>query len=132
MQILINDWTAYFRLKTVRPEEIPISTISDVECGLLYDADENLIGLRVYKKEFNSAYRIELPRLGEQEEKVTGLEFIETTDDITLMFDSKGIVKIEEIQDCLIDYCDRGILGIELLKVAPMDGMEVIKPFLIT
>lgn len=134
MQITISeDSMMYIYLKdNEKHKHERTKTRSEVACFLLYDAAENLLGIRIINKhEDEPLVDIQLPEVGEVEFPMHKAKITETEQEILIVFDKNTPIAKETAHTCAIDVCRSGIIGIEPIPYIYVGGKEIMKPFII-
>lgn len=142
MQICIEDNSLiYIYLKSEDYHMSIGKSISDVTCGLLYDDNDNLIGLKLLNTRENTDIsvngiplieKINLPKVGNVDTPLYNSAITEDENNITIMFDENVIVHHVREDKCNIDLCKEGIFGIELILLSSIGNREVITPFIVS
>lgn len=135
MQITISeDCMMYIYLKDSEEHKHERTKMcSDICCFLLYDAAENLLGIRIINKrdDNESLIDIQLPEVGKVEFPIYNAMITETEQEILIIFDQNTSIAKEIAHTCNIDVCKSGIIGIEPLPYVNVGGKEMMKPFII-
>ncbi|MFD5020868.1 hypothetical protein ACFWMP_18345 [Paenibacillus sp. NPDC058367] len=135
MQITISeDCMMYIYLKDSEEHKHErTKTRSDICCFLLYDAADNLLGIRIINKRDGdeSLIDIHLPKVGEVEFPMYNAIITESEQEILILFDQDTPIAKEAAHTCVIDVCKSGIIGIEPLPYVNVGGKEMMKPFII-
>ncbi|GIP25402.1 hypothetical protein J23TS9_05320 [Paenibacillus sp. J23TS9] len=131
MQITIaGDCQMYIYLKDKDVHKHKCS-ISDVRCKMLYDSQDNFIGVNIMSKRSDTGTSIVLPEVGAIEFPMYNAKVTENESEILILFDEKARIHRKVTDECIIDLCDAGISGIEPMPFTHIGGKEVIKPFII-
>jgi hypothetical protein len=105
---------------------------SDVACFLLYDAADNMLGIRIINKHDDEPLiDIQLPKVGGVEFPMHNAQITETEQEILIVFDKNTPITKETAHTCVIDVCRSGIIGIEPMPCVYIGGKEIMKPFII-
>lgn len=131
MQITIADdcqMYIYFKNKEIHKHT---GSLSDVKCKLLYDLNDNFIGINIQRKRSDTGQEIELPTIGVIEFPTHNATVKQDDDGILILFDEKAQIHQEAEDECILDLCAAGISGVEPMPFTYIGGKEVIKPFII-
>ncbi|SFL12814.1 hypothetical protein SAMN03159341_103376 [Paenibacillus sp. 1_12] len=141
MQITIEDNSLmYIYLKSKDNHEKLGKCVSDVKCFLLYDIQENIVGFKLINTRDNTDISlngiplietIKLPTVGYIDTPQHNASITESENEILIMFDEKAVIYQVREDECNIDLCKEGILGIEPTPFTYIGGKEIIKPFII-
>lgn len=134
MQITISeDCMMYIYLKDSNKHKYEKNkSRSDVSCYLLYDAADNLLGIRIINKyEDEPLINIQLPKVGEVEFPMCNAQITEIGQEILIVFEKDTAIAKESVHTCNIDVCKSGIIGVEPLPFLYIGRKELMKPFII-
>lgn len=91
-----------------------VNTIPGAKCELLFDEENNWIGLNVFN-EYHDGGKFSLPEIKIKTEN-TDFEAIQQFDEKTsLIFDSRMSIANSKIESCNIDFNEDGLFGIEII-----------------
>ncbi|MBT2764293.1 MULTISPECIES: hypothetical protein [Paenibacillus] len=107
------------------------SSLSDVKCKLLYDSNDNFIGINIMDQRSDTGASIVLPEVGAIEFPVHNALVKQDEDGIVILFDQNSKVYKEVEDECILDLCAAGITGIEPMPFTHIGGKNIIKPFII-
>ncbi|WP_312149894.1 hypothetical protein [Paenibacillus odorifer] len=134
MQITISeDTTMYIYLKDrSKHKYVKNKSRSDVICYLLYDAADNMLGIRIINKYDDEPLNdIQLPKLGKVEFPMHNAQITETEQEILIVFNQDTPIVKETAHTCVLDVCKSGIIGVEPMPYVYIGGKEMMKPFII-
>ncbi|WP_149847140.1 hypothetical protein [Paenibacillus sp. 37] len=131
MQISIYDNSQlYISLKDKKIHKHE-GSLADIKCKLLYDSNDNFIGIKILCTLSDTGENIVLPEVGPIEFPMQKAIVTQNEDGINLVFGKDVVVHKEVENECIIDLCHAGITGIEPMPYTHIGGREVIKPFII-
>lgn len=131
MQITIADncqMYIYFKNKDVHKHK---KSLSDIKCKLLYDSQDNFVGISIMNQRSDTGDVIGLPEVGAVEFPMYKAKISQDGNGIIIMFDQGAVVHKEVEDECILDLCTAGISGIEPIPFTYIGGKEIIKPFII-
>lgn len=134
MQITISENTMmYIYLKeSEKHKHERTKTRSDVSCFLLYDAADNMMGIRIINNyDDEPLIHMQLPKVGQVEFPMHNAQITETEQEILIVFDKSTPISKETAHTCVLDVCRSGIIGIEPIPYVDIGGKEIMKPFII-
>ena len=131
MQItIVDDCQMYIYLKDKNVHK-HIGSLSDVKCKLLYDLQDNFIGIIIQNERSDTGEEIVLPKVGQIDFTLYKATVTQDEDEIVIIFDQNSIIYKEVEDECILDLCAAGISGVEPMPFTHIGGKEVIKPFII-
>ncbi|WP_336772659.1 hypothetical protein [Paenibacillus sp. MMO-58] len=131
MKITISgDCHMYIYLKDKDKHEYT-GSLSDIKCCLLYDLNENFIGIRILSKRSDTGECLELPKMGEIEFPLHSAVVSQDDEGILIMFNQEAVIHKEVEDECILDLSIDGIAGVEPMPYTNIGGKEVIKRFVI-
>ena len=142
MKITIEDDAMYFYLKHINIDGIVSECLTDVRGLMLYDASDNLIGLKLLNTRDNAdislngvalTETIKLPAVGYIDTPIHNAAIAEHENELTIWFDKVCESAVHRMleEDCIIDFYKEGIVGIEIIASHPIGNLDVIKPFIV-
>ncbi|MFB5269110.1 hypothetical protein ACE41H_20305 [Paenibacillus enshidis] len=131
MKISVHDdfqMYIYLKNKDVHKHK---KSLPDIKCKLLYDSQDNFVGISIMSQQSDTGEVIELPEVGAVEFPMYKAKISQDGNGIIIMFDQETVVHKEVEDECIIDLSDAGITGIEPMPFTHIGGKEIIKPFII-
>ncbi|WP_405158488.1 hypothetical protein [Paenibacillus sp. FSL H8-0283] len=130
MQVTItDDCQMYIRLKEFNSHKFE-SSLAEVKCKLLYDSFNNFVGIKIMSQLGETDKNIELPELGSIEFPIHNADVMQNKNEIVIRFNKDSIIYKEVEDECILDLCPSGILGIEPMPYMNIGGKLIIEPFL--
>ena len=131
MQItIVGDCQMYIYIKDKNIHKHK-GSLSGVKCKLLYDSEDNFIGINIMNQQSYTGTIIVLPEVGAIEFPMHNAMVTQDEKGIQIKFHKEAIVHKEVEDECMLDLCAVGITGIEPMPYTHIGGKEVIKPFII-
>lgn len=131
MQItIVDDCQMYIYMKNKFKHQ-HTGSLPDIRCKLLYDSDDNFIGIKIVSQRSDTGQDIILPEIGAIEFPIHNAEVKQDENGILIMFGKKSVIYKEVEDECILDLCAAGITGIEPMPFTHIGGKEIIKPFII-
>lgn len=131
MQITISDDCQMYIYLKDKSKHKHTGSLSDVKCNLLYDSNDNFIGINILSKRSDTGASIVLPEIGSIEFPMHNALVKQYEDGILIMFGQESVVYKEVEDECILDLCAAGISGVEPMPFTHIGGKEIIKPFII-
>ncbi|MCW2277538.1 hypothetical protein [Heliophilum fasciatum] len=113
MQVTIEDGSLvyiYLRRGNAGDYMIP-----ELRCELLFDAEEQWLGLRVYGETLDDGLPVELPRISALTEIPPGVSLTRQDNQVELLFDQHRPIARKVVVDGSIDAYHERLNGIELI-----------------
>ena len=108
-----------------------VSTLPDVRCEMIFDKDDNWIGIEVFNDAFDNN-KIKLPNLKKQYNAIQNELFEQSESKLFMLFDKNNSEDYRKEVSCNIDYNKvNGLQGIELILTCFDIKMEVADQFII-
>lgn len=122
IQIIIEgNAFVYIYLKSTDNHKRIGKCLSDVRCSLLYDSNENLIGMKLFNARNNSdislngiplTENIKLPTVGYVDAPSHNVTITETENEISIMFDGNSVIRRVKKKYVILTYVKKVYLAL--------------------
>lgn len=124
-----NDSQLYIRMKDGNVHNFKKS-LAEIKCKLLYDVNDNFLGMKILSQRSATGENVELPEIGPVEFPLFSSEIKQDIDGIYILFDKDVTIHKELVDECILDLCADGIIGIEPMPYMHIGGRSIIEPFI--